>query len=150
MNRGKYIFAQLFEFVSHNDFLKCVNKYNGNYKTKHFSCWKQFLCMAFGQLTHRESLSDTIVCLNANSTKLYHLGIGQTISKSTLSKANENRDWRIYQDFALILIAHAKHLYKGESQLNVCAQHEHVHTFVKALNKFVKYKFFTAINKSDV
>lgn len=119
MNRGKYIFAQLFEFVSHNDFLKCVNKYNGNYKTKHFSCWKQFLCMAFGQLTHRESLSDTIVCLNANSTKLYHLGIGQTISKSTLSKANENRDWRIYQDFALILIAHAKHLYKGESQLNV-------------------------------
>jgi hypothetical protein len=75
--------------------------------------------MAFGQLTHRESLSDTIVCLNANSTKLYHLGIGQTISKSTLSKANENRDWRIYQDFALILIAHAKHLYKGESQLNV-------------------------------
>ena len=119
MNRGKYIFAQLFEFVSHNDFIKCVNKYNGNYKTKHFSCWKQFLCMAFGQLTHRESLSDTIVCLNANSTKLYHLGIGHTISKSTLSKANENRDWRIYQDFALILIAHAKHLYKGESQLNV-------------------------------
>lgn len=119
MNRGKYIFAQLFEFVSHNDFIKCVNKYNGNYKTKHFSCWKQFLCMAFGQLTHRESLSDTIVCLNANSTKLYHLGIGQTISKSTLSKANENRDWRIYQDFALILIAHAKHLYKGESQLRV-------------------------------
>ena len=119
MNRGKYIFAQLFEFVSHNDFIKCVNKYNGNYKTKHFSCWKQFLCMAFGQLTHRESLSDTIVCLNANSTKLYHLGIGQTISKSTLSKANENRDWRIYQDFALILIAHAKNLYKGESQLNV-------------------------------
>lgn len=119
MNRGKYIFAQLFEFVSHNDFIKCVNKYNGNYKTKHFSCWKQFLCMAFGQLTHRESLSDTIVCLNANSTKLYHLGIGQTISKSTLSKANENRDWRIYQDFALILIAHAKYLYKGESQLNV-------------------------------
>lgn len=119
MNRGKYIFAQLFEFVSHNDFLSCVDKYNGNYKTKHFSCWKQFLCMAFGQLTHRESLSDTIVCLNANSTKLYHLGIGKTISKSTLSKANENRDWRIYQDFALLLIAHAKQLYKGESQLDV-------------------------------
>ena len=119
MNRGKYVFAQLFEFVSHNDFIKCVNKYNGNYKTKHFSCWKQFLCMAFGQLTHRESLSDTILCLNANSTKLYHLGIGKTISKSTLSKANENRDWRIYQDFALILIAEAKELYKGESQLDI-------------------------------
>ena len=119
MNRGKYVFAQLFEFVSHNDFLKCVSKYNGNYKTKHFSCWKQFLCMAFGQLTHRESLSDTILCLNANSTKLYHLGIGKTISKSTLSKANENRDWRIYQDFALILIAEAKELYKDESQLDI-------------------------------
>ena len=73
MNRGKYVFAQLFEFVSHNDFLKCVNKYDGNYKTKHFSCWKQFLCMAFGQLTHRESLSDTILCLGANEAKLYHL-----------------------------------------------------------------------------
>ena len=119
MNRGKYVFAQLFEFVSHNDFLKCVNKYDGNYKTKHFSCWKQFLCMAFGQLTHRESLSDTILCLGANKAKLYHLGIGKAISKSTLSKANENRDWRIYQDFALILIEHAKRIYEGDSQLEI-------------------------------
>lgn len=119
MNQGKYIFSQLLEFVSHNDFLKCVKKYNGDYKTKHFSCWKQFLCMAFGQLTHRESLSDTIICLRANKTKLYHLGIGQAISKSTLSKANENRNWRIYQDFALILIDHAKKLYDGDSQLDV-------------------------------
>jgi Domain of unknown function (DUF4372)/Transposase DDE domain len=119
MNQGKYVFAQLFEFVSHNDFLKCVNKYDGDYKAKHFSCWKQFLCMAFGQLTHRESLTDTILCLNANKTKLYHLGIGQAISKSTLSKANENRDWRIYQDFALILIDQAKKLYKGDSQLEI-------------------------------
>ena len=119
MNRGKYVFAQLFEFISHNDFLKCVNKYDGNYKTKHFSCWKQFLCMAFGQLTHRESLSDTILCLGANEAKLYHLGIGKAISKSTLSKANENRDWRIYQDFALILIEHAKRIYEGDSQLEI-------------------------------
>lgn len=119
MNQGKYVFAQLFEFVSHNDFLKCVNKYDGDYKTKEFSCWKQFLCMAFGQLTHRESLSDTILCLSANKAKLYHLGIGQAISKSTLSKANENRDWRIYQDFALILIEQAKKLYEGDNQLNV-------------------------------
>ena len=119
MNQGKYVFAQLFEFVSHNDFLKCVNKYDGDYKAKHFSCWKQFLCMAFGQLTHRESLTDTILCLNANKIKLYHLGIGQAISKSTLSKANENRDWRIYQDFALILIDQAKKLYKGDSQLEI-------------------------------
>jgi hypothetical protein len=119
MNHGKYVFAQIFEFVSHNDFDKCVDKYDGNYKTKHFSCWKQFLCMAFGQLTHRESLSDTVLCIKANSKKLYHLGIGSAISKSTLSKANENRDWRIYQDFAMILIGHAKKLYTGDSQLEV-------------------------------
>jgi IS4 transposase len=119
MNQGKYVFAQIFEFVSHNDFLSFVEKYNGNYKTKHFSCWKQFLCMAFGQLTHRESLSDTILCIGANSKKLYHLGIGSVISKSTLSKANENRDWRIYQDFALLLISQAKVLYIGDSQLEV-------------------------------
>lgn len=119
MNQGKYIFSQLFEFVSYNEFLKCVKKYNGDYKTKHFSCWNQFLCMAFGQLTHRESLTDTIICLRANKTKLYHLGIGQAISKSTLSKANENRNWHIYQDFALILIDHAKKLYDGDSQLDV-------------------------------
>jgi hypothetical protein len=119
MNQGKYVFAQLFDFVSHNDFNKCVNKYNGDYKTKHFSCWKQFLCMAFGQLTHRESLSDAILCLKANSTKLYHLGIGQSISKSTLSKANENREWHIFQDFALILIKQAKKIYEGDNQLEV-------------------------------
>jgi hypothetical protein len=119
MNQGKYVFSQLFEFVSHNEFIKCVKKYDGDYKTKHFSCWKQFLCMAFGQLTHRESLTDTIICLRANKTKLYHLGIGQVISKSTLSKANENRNWQIYRDFALILIDHAKKLYDGDSQLDV-------------------------------
>lgn len=119
MNQGKYVFAQIFEFVSHNDFIKCVEKYNGDYKTKHFSCWKQFLCMAFGQLTHRESLSDTILCIGANSNKLYHLGIGSAISKSTLSKANENRDWRIYQDFGLLLIAQAKVLYVDTSQLEI-------------------------------
>lgn len=119
MNRGKYVFAQIFEFVSHNDFFKCVKRYNGDYKTKHFSCWKQFLCMAFGQLTHRESLSDTILCIHANSRKLYHLGIGSAISKSTLSKANENRDWRIYQDFALLLIDQAKALYKDDNQLEI-------------------------------
>lgn len=119
MNQGKYIFAQLFDFVSHNDFNKCVQAYQGDYKIKHFSCWRQFLHMAFGQLTHRESLSDTVICLKANRTKLYHLGMGQTISKSTLSKANENRDWHIYQSFALLLIEQAKKLYQGDSQLEV-------------------------------
>jgi IS4 transposase len=119
MNRGKYVFAQIFDFVSHNDFLIFVNKYNGDFKVKHFSCWKQFLCMAFGQLTHRESLSDTILCIQANSKKLYHLGIGKAISKSTLSKANENRDWHIFQDFALLLITQAKILYQDDDQLDV-------------------------------
>lgn len=119
MNRGKYVFAQLFEYVSHNDFLKFVNTYQGDYKTKKFSCWKQFLCMAFGQLTHRESLSDTILCLQANKNKLYHMGIGESISKSTLSKANENRDWRIYQDFGLHLIKQAKALYQNDNQLEI-------------------------------
>ena len=119
MNQGKYVFAQIFDFVSPNDFLKCVDRYDGDYKTQHFGCWKQYLCMAFGQLTHRESLSDTILFIQANSEKLYHLGIGKAIAKSTLSKANENRDWRIYQDFALLLIAQAKILYIGDSQLEV-------------------------------
>jgi hypothetical protein len=119
MNRGKYVFAQIFEFVSHNDFNMCVEKYGGDYKTKHFSCWKQFLCMAFGQLTHRESLSDTVLCIKANSSRLYHLGIGSAISKSTLSKANENRDWRIYQDFSMLLIEQAKRIYTGNSQLEI-------------------------------
>jgi hypothetical protein len=119
MNQGKYVFAQIFDFISHNDFNKCVETYDGDYRTRHFSCWKQFLCMAFGQLTHRESLSDTILCIKANAKKLYHLGIGNTITKSTLSKANENRNWHIYQDFALLLIAKAKTLYVNDSQLDI-------------------------------
>lgn len=119
MNQGKYVFAQLFEFVSPNEFNKCVKKYNGNYKVRHFSCWKQYLCMAFGQITHRESLSDTITCLELNSKKLYHLGIGQAIDKTTLSRANEKRDWRIYQDFAMHLIEKAKKLCQDDNQLEV-------------------------------
>ena len=119
MNQGKYVFSQLMSFIDHNDFLACVNRYNGNYKVKDFSCWKQFLCMSFGQLTHRESLSDTIICLSANTTKLYHIGIGKIISKSTLSKANENRNWKIYEDLGMLLIAEAKKLYTGNSDLEV-------------------------------
>jgi hypothetical protein len=119
MNQGKYIFAQIFESVSHNDFIKCVKKYDGNYRTRNFSCWRQFLCMAFGQLTHRESLSDTILCIKANANKLYQLGIGNAITKSTLSRANEKRDWRIYRDFALSLIEKTKVLYQGDSQLEI-------------------------------
>ncbi|MBK8811083.1 MAG: DUF4372 domain-containing protein [Acidobacteria bacterium] len=71
---------------------------------RHFSCWKQFLCMAFGQMTHRESLSDTVVCLNHNDAKLYHLGIGRSVTKTTLSRANETRDWRVFlRDNSILL-----------------------------------------------
>ena len=119
MNQGKYVFSQLMELVSHKAFNGCVERYKGDFKSKHFSCWKQFLCMAFGQLTHRESLSDTIVCLRANAGKLYHLGIGQAITKSTLSNANAGRDYRIFSEIATILIEEAKSLYINESDLEV-------------------------------
>ena len=121
MNQGKYVFAQLMALVPSTSFRTCVNRYQGNYKVKHFSCWNQFLCMLFGQLTHRESLRDTMLCLSANTDKLYHLGIGEAVSVSTLSKANEKRDWQIYADFAMVLIAEAKALYvddQGELELS--------------------------------
>ena len=111
------------ELVSHKVFNACVNRYKGDFKSKQFSCWKQFLCMAFGQLTHRESLSDTIICLRANAGKLYHLvyhlGIGQAIAKSTLSNANESRDCKIFPEMAMILIEEAKSLYLKESDLEI-------------------------------
>lgn len=119
MNQGKYVFSQLMELVSHKVFNGCVERYKGDFKSKQFSCWKQFLCMAFGQLTHRESLSDTIICLRANAGKLYHLGIGQAITKSTLSNANAGRDYRIFSEIAMILIEEAKSLYLNESDLEV-------------------------------
>lgn len=119
MNQGKYVFSQLMELVSHKAFNSCVERYKGDFKSKQFSCWKQFLCMAFGQLTHRESLSDTIVCLRANVGKLYHLGIGRAITKSTLSNANAGRDYRIFSEIAMILIEEAKSLYLNESDLEL-------------------------------
>lgn len=119
MNQGKYVFSQIMSFIDHNEFIRCVEKYNGNHRTKHFSCWKQFLCMAFGQLTHRESLSDTVLCLNCNPGKLYHMGIGRKIIKTTLSRANESRDWRIHADFAMLLIEQARKLYGSDSQLEI-------------------------------
>jgi len=112
-------FAQILDFASQDIFKVCVNRYNGNYKAKEFTCWKQFLCMAFGQLTHRQSMSDTLLCLRLNSDKLYHLGIGKAINKSTLSRANESRNWRIYQDYALKLIEQVKKMYEDDNQLEV-------------------------------
>ena len=111
MNQGKYIFSQIMELISYKQFQTIVNRHQGDYKVKDFSCWKQFLCMSFGQLTHRESLSDTILCLKANAGKMYHLGIGEVVAKSTLTKANENRSYHIYEELAILLIKEAKQLY---------------------------------------
>lgn len=122
MNQGKYVFSQLISLISHKQFQSLVKRHKGDYKVKEFTCWKQFLCMAFGQLTHRESLSDTIICLKANDDKTYHLGIGSVVSKSTLSTANENRSYLIYFDLAMLLIKQAKQLYLGENDLNVTVE----------------------------
>jgi hypothetical protein len=119
MNQGKYIFSQLIGLFSYKQFQTLVTRHNGEYKVRDFSCWKQFLCMAFGQLTHRESLSDTLMCLKANTHKLYHLGIGELVANSTLTRANENRSCLIYQDFAMLLIKEAKQLYLGDDGLEV-------------------------------
>ena len=115
MNSGKTIFAQLMDFVPTYEFRKCVERYDGNYKMKSFSCWDQFLCMAFAQLTFRESLRDIQACLRAAQSKLYHLGIRGKVSRNTLAHANQTRDWRIYADFAQILIAEARRLYAADS-----------------------------------
>lgn len=110
MNHGKYVFAQLIEFLSHNDFIRCVSKYKGNYKIKTFSCWHQLLYMVFGQLSNRDSLSDLIICLQSQQNKSYHLGMGNGTSKANLARANEKRDYRIYESFASTLVAQAQKL----------------------------------------
>ena len=115
MNQGKTVFAQLMEFIPAREFRRCVNRYQGNYKISSFSCWDQFLCMAFAQLTYRESLRDIETCLRAVGPRLYHLGIRGHVSRSTLADANEMRDWRIYADFAQVLIRTARQLYADES-----------------------------------
>ncbi len=108
MNQGKYVFSQVVSFLDSNDFKKCVNSYDGNYKVKQFTCWHQLLCMIFGQLSNRDSLSDLLLCLKTQRNKWYHLGIGNSISKSNLAYANEHRDWRIFADFAALLIVQAR------------------------------------------
>jgi hypothetical protein len=104
MNSGKTIFAQLMDFIPTYEFRKCVERYDGNFKVKSFSCWDQFLTMAFAQLTYRESLRDIEACLRMAPAKLYHMGFRSKISRNTLSNANQVRDWRIYADFAQLLI----------------------------------------------
>jgi hypothetical protein len=114
MNLGKLVFAQLTEHLPRTTFRRCVARYAGAYKVKSFSCLDQYLCMAFAQLTYRESLRDIEACLRAQQRKLYHMGIKSRVSRSTLADANESRDWRIYADFAQSLIAIARRLYATE------------------------------------
>lgn len=114
MNIGKTIFTQLMEFLPLHQFRKCVKRYKGDYKVQRFSCMDQFLCMTFAQLTFRESLRDIEACLRSMQSKLYHMGIRGKISRTTLARANENRDWRIYADFAQVLIHSARDLYSGD------------------------------------
>lgn len=114
MNTGKTIFAQIMDFLPLHEFRKCVKRYQGDYKVQKFSCYEQFLCMAFAQLTYRESLRDIEVCLRSMQSKLYHIGIRSKVSRSTLADANERRDWHIYADFAQIVISTARKLYANE------------------------------------
>lgn len=115
MNEGRTVFAQLLEHAPHHHFRRCVERYQGNLGVRRFRCWDQFLCMVFAQLTYRESLRDIEACLGAVPDRLYHMGIRGAVSRSTLADANEKRDWRIYADFAQILIVEARRLYAGDS-----------------------------------
>jgi hypothetical protein len=115
MNIGKTVFSQLMEFLPRYEFQKCVERYQGSYKLISFSCWDQFLCLSFAQLTYRESLRDIEACLRGAQQKLYHMGIRGKVSRNTLAHANQIRDWRIYADFAQILITQARHLYAQET-----------------------------------
>jgi hypothetical protein len=115
MNSGQTIFSQLMEFLPTYEFRQCVKCYNGNYKVKSFSCWDQFLSMAFAQLTYRESLRDIQACLRVAQNKLYHMGFRGKISRNTLANANQVRDWRIYADFAQVLISIARPLYAKDN-----------------------------------
>lgn len=111
MNQGQTVFSQVIDFLPQKKFRQCIDRYNGNYRVRSFTCYNQFLCMAFAQLTYRESLRDIECCLRAMQEKLYHMGIRGKVSRSTLADANEVRDWRIYSDFAQILIHEARRLY---------------------------------------
>ena len=114
MNTGKTVISQLMDFLPIKEFRRCVERYNGNHHIRSFSCWDQFLCMAFAQLSYRESLRDIESCLRSMKNKLYHMGIRGNVSRSTLADANEKRDWRIYADFAQVLIHIARELYGGD------------------------------------
>ena len=119
MNSGKYVFSQLQDLVSKYEFQKCVKRYNGDYRIRELSCWNQFLQLFFGQLTSLNSLRDICLCLKAHKRKLYHLGIKQNVNQSTLSRANEKRDWRIFAEFGEYLIQLVRPLYSNNCIENV-------------------------------
>lgn len=119
MNKGQYVFSQLISFVPRFHFDQRVSRYRGNYRVKDLTCWIQFLSMSFGQITHRESLRDTVTCLKAHQQKLYHLGFQHPVFRSTLADANERRDFRIYADFAQILIDRARRLYLFDNDFSM-------------------------------
>ncbi|MCF8145707.1 MAG: IS4 family transposase [Deltaproteobacteria bacterium] len=114
MYQGQTVFSQVMDFLPRKKFSQCVDRYRGNYRVRSFTCYDQFLCMAFAQLTYRESLRDIECCLRAMRERLYHMGIRGKVSRSTLADANETRDWRIYSDFAQTLIDEARRLYVDE------------------------------------
>lgn len=114
MNFGKTIFSQVMEYLPMHEFYRCVERYHGSYKVQEFSCYDHFLCMAFAQLTYRESMRDTVTCLRVHQHKLYHMGFRGRVVRSTLSHANNTRSWRIYADFARVLIQQAHELYRDE------------------------------------
>jgi Domain of unknown function (DUF4372)/Transposase DDE domain len=115
MHQGKYILSQVMELIPYHDFNRCAEKYSGNLRVKDFTCWQQFLAMSFGQLSHRTSLRGIVLCLNAQRAKLYHMGFRNKVARSTLADANNNRDWRIYRDFAQVLIEKARKLYLDDN-----------------------------------
>ncbi len=115
MYEGQMVFSQVMRFLPLRHFHACVARYKGELRVRRFACLDQFLCLAFAQITYRESLRDIEVCLRANRTKLYHLGIHSLVARNTLARANELRDWRIYADFAQVLIGRAKELYAKEN-----------------------------------
>ena len=121
MNKGKYVFAQIMSLIDRNDFNRIVKKYKGDFRVRSFSCWHQFLCLSFGQLSQRESLRDTVICLQSHQSKNYHLGITNGVKRSTFAEANENRDYRIYKEFAELLIVQARNLYQdiNDTELDI-------------------------------
>jgi len=114
MNSERIVFAQLMDYLPLKAFHRCVERYKGEHKVRSFSCLDQFFCLAFAQLTYRESLRDIEACLRFAGPKLYHMGFRSRIARNTLAKANERRDWRIYADFAMVLIGEARELYAGD------------------------------------